>query len=66
MIQSSILKRKATKEALVEGKYQKNGSDTNYKTKDKNYMDSALVKYKDKTRLSEATEETLKKKPQRI
>ena len=67
MIWSSIQKIKFTKKVLAKDKDQNNESETNSQNKVISDMDSALVKYKDKTRPSEATEETKKiKNPKRI
>ena len=60
MIWYSILKTNVAKEDLVKDKYQNNESEINTQNEDINNMDSDLVKYKDKTRLSEATGETKK------
>ena len=60
MVWTSIPKTKVIKEALVEDQDQKNDSTMNDQNKDKNDMDIALVKDKDKTRPSETTEDTKK------
>ena len=52
------MKNKVTKEAYIEDKYQKKYSAMNTKNEDANYMYSTLVKDKDNTRPSKATEET--------
>ena len=51
------MKCMGTKEAFDEDEDQKNESAMNTKNKYENYMDIYLVKYKDKTLQSEATEE---------
>ena len=62
MIWHSIPNTKATEEALAEDEAQKNDSATNSQNEDDNYMDSATVKDKDKTRSNEAIEYTKQKK----
>ena len=58
MIQSSIIKTKVTKEALVEDKYQNNYTEMNTQNEDINDTDSDLVKDKDNTCPSEAAEDS--------
>ena len=60
MIRQYIMITSVTKKSLVKNKYKINESAMNAQNKDINYMDSVLVKYKYKTRPSEATEETKK------
>ena len=48
------------KEHLVEDKYHNNENEINTQNEDGNYIDSDLVKDKDKTQPSEATKDTQK------
>ena len=61
MIRSSMMKTKVMRITLVEDKDQNNECSINTRNGDKNDMDNALVKEKDQTRPSEATEEIKRK-----
>ena len=61
-IRLSIQKNKVVKEHLVEDKYHNNENEINTQNEDGNYIDSDLVKYKEKTQLIESTEDTKKEK----
>ena len=63
MIRQYIMITSVTKKSLVKNKYKINESAMNAQNKDINYMDSVLVKYKYKTRPSEATEVAIAVRP---